>query len=302
MNRIALFVGLALVSIGAVLMFLYKRRFEAEASGGAHVPVLVVARKLALGSTIADADVTTRSVPAIYVEDRQLRASDRGSVLGARVSTELRPGEALRWTDLATSTAYARNLSGLVKVGMRAAPLKAELGEMTGLLRPGDRIDLVLTTNPRSKRQRTAIVAQAVLVLSVGVDLGGPGGMNTPDRRAKGVTVALTVEQAQLITHAQGLGTLSAVLRNPDDLAVVDIAGALEKISVATENLEEGVDPLAASSVFDHVALTKQLQELAVAGREPVRLQPGPVSAAESAAPATEAPVPAGLPMPQGKP
>jgi Flp pilus assembly protein CpaB len=56
-------------------------------------------------------------------------------------------------------------------------------------------------------------------VLAVGSDVGASDTKAGSNGRA--VTVSLTPEQAQLVTHAQSQGQLDVVLRNPEDIVVL---------------------------------------------------------------------------------
>ncbi|HVJ17440.1 MAG TPA: Flp pilus assembly protein CpaB, partial [Polyangiaceae bacterium] len=203
---------------------LYFQRLEAEVSGGPKVAVLAVAGDVPVGSALAEQNLVIRDIPQAYVESRHVRASEIKKVVGTRVASGLKANDALFWTDLARFNDERRVLSGLVQNGMRAVPIDLRAADFDGLLRPGDRIDLLFTAGGKESGGSTTTLLQNLLVLSVG------GNLSRADEKAGAavlrsggnVTVAATVEQAQLITQAKERGRLSLSLRNPDDITLVE--------------------------------------------------------------------------------
>ncbi len=224
-KRAAIFAATLLTLVGAVSLVLYQERFEEEASGGAMVPVLFAAQDLELGTVLQSEYLGIREIPERYVEPRHIPASEVDRVLGLRVSSEVRHSESLLWTDLANSE-QRRDLSRLVQPGQRAFTIRADVSSsFGGLLRPGDRVD-VLVTVERGQELETAPIAQNLLVLATGGDTGqASGGAARPATRAfQQVTVSASLEQTQTLALAQRRGQVSLVLRNPDDIQIVDRA------------------------------------------------------------------------------
>jgi pilus assembly protein CpaB len=167
-----------------------------------------------------------RNLPSSYIEERHIQAADAQRIIGVRVSMGVKANESLLWTDLATTAQQRRDLSGLVRNGMRAVTVRADLtSNFGGLLRPGDRVDALLTTTRGDTRENVTIpLLQNVLVLAVGADTGAQElpGRREERQRFNEVTVSTTVEQAQILTFAQQAGTLTLILRNPDDIAILE--------------------------------------------------------------------------------
>ena len=63
MNRRALVVALLVSLFGAVLLVIYLRRFEDEASGGEPVKLLVARKPIEAGALITDEMLAARAVP-----------------------------------------------------------------------------------------------------------------------------------------------------------------------------------------------------------------------------------------------
>lgn len=225
MNRTALMAAFGVAIVGIALFVLYMRRFEQEAAGGEPVEVLMVTADVPIGEPLAVEALATRSLPQAYVEDRHVLAGDRQRILGIRVSTALRANQSLLWSDLATGASERRDLSTLLREGMRALTIQTSAtSSFGGLLRPGDRVDVLLTANrPGGETRVTVPLQQNLLVLAVGADTGGPDQTQEEREAARlEVSVAVTIEQATMLTHARDRGELQLILRNPDDVEIVN--------------------------------------------------------------------------------
>lgn len=221
MKKLGLIVSAAAGVASLGLGQLYFSRLEAEVSGGPKVAVLVAAADVPVGATLTEARLAVRDIPQAYVEGRQVKASELKKVVGARVTGGLQANETLLWTDLAKFSDHSRVLSGLVQQGSRAVAIDSRAADFQGLLRPGDRVDVLLTAGDKGSGS-TATLLQNLLVLSVGSNIA-----RVDDDAAKGggrggVTLSATLEQAQVLAQAEQRGRLTLVLRNSDDVTVVE--------------------------------------------------------------------------------
>jgi pilus assembly protein CpaB len=225
MTRIALVGAIVAAALSAGLLSMYKERFEREVTGGAKVEVLLATRDIPLGAKLSAAEMGVRLLPESYVERRHVRSTDAQRIIGVKTRTALRSGEALMWSDLATTSPEARDLAALIEPGMRAISVSAHIeSSFNNLLRPGDRVDAMLTTTrPGSDERVTFSLLQNLLVLAVGDALDAEEGRKTEQRtRRATLTLNVTMEQAQTLISARDRGLLTMVLRNPDDVSVVD--------------------------------------------------------------------------------
>lgn len=204
--------------LGALLVHFYLRRLEAEISGGARIEVLVAATDLSPGHVLTEADVMTRRVPEAYVDGRRIRGAERRDVLGVPVTIAVDRGDALLWSDVAGTNGKGRQLSELITEGKRALTVTSKLNLFEGLLRPGDRVDVLLTISDETG-PATYTLLQHVLVLSVGGDLGGVDA--EPSRDGGSVNLSVDMDDAHTLVRAEQKGRLRLVLRNPNDVAVL---------------------------------------------------------------------------------
>ncbi len=224
MQKGAFIVAAMLSLVGAAMLVLYKQRFEENALGGNRVPVVVSTADLPIGTRLRPEHIATREIPEAFVERRHIRAAEARSIIGVRLGSSLQPSEALLWSDLATTTSESRNLAGLVRVGMRAVSIPAtRQSAFSGLLRPGDRVDAFLTaTSAVTGDRMTVPLAQNLLILAVGDDIGGAAGRASGSSAMTTVSLAVDIQQAQELTLASDRGAITLALRNPDDIRLVD--------------------------------------------------------------------------------
>jgi len=108
-------------------------------------------------------------------------------------------------------------LSGVVAPGMRAVSVRSgDVAGVGGFVLPGDRVDILLTRSEGNQGTVTQVLAENVRVL--GVDQMDNVEANKPVV-AKVVTVEVTPEQAQTISLAQAVGSVTLTLRHVADSA-----------------------------------------------------------------------------------
>jgi len=222
MNRTALLVALVVAFAGAGLLYFYKEKFEENAVGGAPVAVLMAVKEIPPGTAITEEHLGVRYLPEAYVEARHIKVTDRENVVGVRTAYQIKPNETIQWTDLATGSSQATKLSSLVRVGMRASTVTVDGVTNSNLLVPGDRIDLSMTImEPEKGGPVSQPFMQNVLVVAVGAHFGGDGVASD----ARLLTVTVSPEAAQRLMLAPTQGKLTATLRNPDDVRILDNLG-----------------------------------------------------------------------------
>ena len=222
MNRNAMIISVAVTFLGVMLLGVYIRQFQRETSGGAPIALLAMRQDIAAGVPLTEQMLVVRRLPESYVETRQVLASDLPRVLGVRASIPLEANQTLLWTDLAGTLQHRAALSTRIPRGMRAMAV-AGVGRsaLGSLIRPGDRVDVLLTkTKPGPETNVVTVpLLQNVLVLAVGDDVD-PMNEEVHSRASDSVTLLLTVDQASLLAQARQSSTLSLALRNENDLAI----------------------------------------------------------------------------------
>lgn len=222
MNRTALLASIAVTALGFVLLTIYVRQFQREVRGGDPVELLAMRQDVALGMPLTEQMLVVRTLPDSYLEDRQVLATDLSRVLGVRASIDLEANQTLLWTDLATTPTDRRSFSSRIPKGMRAMSVAGAGRRAIGnLMRPGDRVDVLLTKAKPGPDPRvvTLPLLQNLLVLAVGGSFTATD-QETSSIGSDSVTLLVTIDQASLLAQARRDGTLSLVLRNEDDLEI----------------------------------------------------------------------------------
>ena len=97
---------------------------------------------------------------------------------------------------------------------------------MAGFINPGDYVDIIFTGNDSDKGgKHTMTLLQSKQVLAVGQRMATRDSIS---RRAQGgpsVTLALTPQEAQMVTHAVRTGRVTLTLRNHVDVTKQEVHG-----------------------------------------------------------------------------
>lgn len=188
----------------------------------ATIPVVVARHDLEAGAVVEPESMAVREVPVDLVPGSAVRPERFDQHVGARIGAPMRSGEPLL-AGLIVG-ADASTFSTRIRPGIRAmSVLVDEVNSVSGMLQPGDRIDLLFTVRPPSlpgippAQEVTSTLMQDLAVLATGrqvrADKGDAAGM----RHFTAITVEVSPSQAQELIVAQRSGKLTAMLRNPDD-------------------------------------------------------------------------------------
>jgi pilus assembly protein CpaB len=262
MNRRSLSISLLLALLGATLLILYMRSFEEEMSGGEPVEVLMAVKPIERGTVLTEEMLATRAVPIAYVEERDIKVSERSKIVGLQTATQIAPQQTLTWSDLAITT-EEKDLSSLVQPGKRGFTVRATTGDDirgNALIRPGDYVDVIVTMHGEQDQgsQTAVVLLQRILVLAVGYDtqnkLASSGDPKTRDsytfQNEKVLTLSLNLQESQLLALALEKGRLSVAVRNPWDQRVVNNIPDMK--SQALSDLAVRSAPAAVRAALNH--------------------------------------------------
>ena len=226
-NKTWTVLGIALVigCLAAFAAYSYLRnqinRIE-NRNKGHSVVVLVAKIDVAKGARLSQDNVAVRSVPQEYAHSVALTPEDFDRVNGQALAYPVKAGEMILWGLMETQR--APTFSARIDPGHRAMTVAVdEINSISGMLEPGDSIDLMITIDKDGKK-RTFPLMQNVLVMATGqrsVDDPASG-----ERRSYStVTIDTTPQQAQNLIVARDAGKMTALLRNPTDKQVVGASG-----------------------------------------------------------------------------
>jgi len=218
-NRLWIVLGVALaIGLAAALgarSYLAGRLAAIEAQGKGRLVEVVVAKvDLAKGERLSSDNLALRPVPADFVHSLALRPEQFDRVDGKALAFDAKAGEAILW-GMVEGTRVP-TFSARVAPGRRAITVPVdEINAISGLLEPGDLIDLVLTLDHEG-RKRVFPLMQGVTVMATGQRaLDDP--RSGESRQYATVTLDADPREARNLIAARELGKLTALLRHPQD-------------------------------------------------------------------------------------
>ncbi len=223
-NRSFLFFGLAVV-LGIVTSIMAYNYFRSQTPP----PAKVQAVKQFSGTQIAVASMdvpwgtplTKEMIRLIAYPSESLpegRFEDLQPLKGRVVLAHLKRNEPILESKLAPTTIKHGGVIGVMKPGNRAMAVRVnEIVGLPGFVKPGDRVDvMVTTTHPKKREQITKTVLENLLVLATGTQMErkGPGEKPKP---VKVFTFEVSLEEAEKLALASISGKLRLALRSPLD-------------------------------------------------------------------------------------
>jgi Flp pilus assembly protein CpaB len=226
-------VALAVVAVIAVRSYVnnIQSQSQKQLQGDKY---LVAATDIEAGAAILYEQISTRAVPKRFVPPLAIPGKKENALLisGRITKMPLRPGELIMWNDLISEK--RGGFQSLIPVGERAFEVKLGSGINPALVQAGDRVDILATfALPESNKEKTGVapaadwrsrsdmvnivLLQNVAVLAVGRSFGDLAAASD----AKELTLAVTLQEAQLLMFATEHGDLAAVLRKDEDVATV---------------------------------------------------------------------------------
>lgn len=188
--------------------------------------VVVAKRDLPKGEIVGADTMAVREVPRDYLPASAITPERFDGYAGARLVASMRAGEPL--LAVLVEGADPATFSAKVRSGIRAITIGVdEVNSLSGMLQPGDRIDLLLSVRLPSgaatplAQEVTRPLMQDLRVLATGRQVR-PGGDERNPRAFTAITIEVTPQQAQKLVVAQRIGKLTAMLRNPEDRGALD--------------------------------------------------------------------------------
>jgi len=231
---VALVAGLAAI----LLLNLYIGSLQ-ESLQPSLTPVVVAARQLPAGTVLDAKDIAQAMRPTDALPKLAVKWEERSLYLGQRVDLPVPEGDYVLANYFGGIATTAQRLSEKIDAKANQRALTIPVSAQTSLersIRPGDRIDLLLTYTkteaaaPGSKvpagggavgaaKVVTSPLLENVYILSTGqfgiVSIGG---------NYSTITILVSPDEAKLIIWAMRLGEMSIILRNPKDVALGDRA------------------------------------------------------------------------------
>jgi len=273
--------GLFLISLGVVAV-LGLRALPHQVTSAAKQEILVATTELPSGTLLRAKDVTWQPIVGTAEPDQvqrplgatgaanlELDQQARAEVYGATMRTAVTAGDPIRRSAI-VKPADRDFLRIVLSPRARAIAIPvATGGASTGLLYPGDHVDVILTQTfkndpPLIRRSVSETVVESLRVLAIdALDSKSTGASNSFGRT---VTLEVTPEQAEKVNVAAELGKLSLTLRSisgTDGVATASTPGRAQLT---------GVRPTWAGDVSPALAVATPPNKVIVAVQPPVEI------------------------------
>lgn len=218
-RRGLLLLSIALASGGLAASQVHKRERSVAAQVGPAVPVLVAAREVPAGARITRGALALRRVPARFVPPDALGSP--AGVVGARPVAPIAAGSYLSAGLFEGSNDGQRGGGGIGR-GERAVTVEVSGGGALAALRPGERVDVLVSTESGAGGGRTLMALAGAELLRL--EAGG-GGYDDPEATAGTgagaggptalATLRVTLRQAVYLTAADNFAREIRLLARP---------------------------------------------------------------------------------------
>ncbi len=202
--------------------------------------VIVAKKDIPAGAEIVQSMIETKVIPNEYIQPKSVTSADR--IIGMKTVVAINKGEQITLSKLMSPTmARGESLAMATPVGKRAITVSVDnISGLVGMIKPGDYVDVIallplpVKTPEGTKTTNTTIpLFQKVLVLAVGEKLlekkeKGKTGLwslrlkqrSTKEEKNPLITLALSPQEASLLSFVVEQGRIRLVLRSPADAKV----------------------------------------------------------------------------------
>lgn len=198
-------------------------------------PVMVASRPIAAGAVLDAKDVAMAMRPTEALPKLAIKWEERSLFFGQNVEVQIPEADYVLSSYFGGAVSTAQRLSERIDAKSNQRALTIPVTNETSLersIRPGDRIDLILTyyktettTVPRpnaaAQVSNTQKIVTSPLLENVYVLFTGKYGQSARADYST-VTVLVGPDEAKTIIWAMNLGKLSILLRNPRDVSMPD--------------------------------------------------------------------------------
>lgn len=235
------------------------------------IRVVVAARDLPAGHVVSIPDLASRDMPSAFIPAASWRPEEIAELEGRALAVPISRGDPVTRGVLVEQD--ARALAARLRPGARAVTVPVDdVSSQGGLVRPGDRIDLLLAEESVEGTNRCVTVRpllESLSVLATGREQSAEAGPEGGSGRGYStITLDASPDQAQALAAALRVGELIPLLRGPRDEA----SAALKTIAVGQRDCRRAPQP--EISATSRKETRRWSIELVVGGEaQPIRTQ-----------------------------
>jgi pilus assembly protein CpaB len=225
MALLMLALGCGLVASIGITQVMAKRSTDSSGPTGDTAPIFVAVKDISLGESLTAEMLKQEPWPKDRVPSGAISKIE--DVEGRRTRQKLFAGEPILEIKLLGKGANAQGASTGIPKGYRVVSVKVDSVSGSGLILPGDRVDVLVYLVGSAQKDiietSTRTVLQDIKVFAVNdvVDLDNKDSKDSKDKSISATTISLLVTPAQAakVTLASELGKIRLVMRGPEDNA-----------------------------------------------------------------------------------
>ncbi|HEV6964180.1 Flp pilus assembly protein CpaB [Roseateles sp.] len=218
---VALLLGGGAAFLGNRMVQRHMQALDEEARrANQPIAVVVAKRDLSPGDALTADNFAVRQVPREFVNADALTPEAFSQLEYQRLAVGMKRGDML--LPVHAEGAGTTVFSATLKNGRRAMTFEVDtVNSVSGMLRPGDRIDLMLSqrSSGDSQEEVTRTLLSNMVVLATDQNLKRRDERTGQEHSFSTVTLDLSPQDAQRLIVAKQAGRLTALLRHPDDQA-----------------------------------------------------------------------------------
>jgi pilus assembly protein CpaB len=216
---------------GLVAMLGVQQILSGEQKVKDTVPVLVAKQEIGAGVKLEASQVGFEDWPRENVPPGAVTSAAQYEERALKVRAY--PGDVILQAKLGEKGEYGASTT--IHKGLRVVTVPVNMTSVhSGMIRPGDRIDVLCTYTIRrhggGEFSRTKTVLEYIEVFAIDRNREGEGSESKQGTKAENLSVLVTPEQAHVLMLAANKGKLQMALRNGEDKAEVHVAAVDDKI------------------------------------------------------------------------
>lgn len=228
----AILLGGGAAYLGGAALKQRMHELDEQANAGKDMVAVVVARRdMQRGEPVVPDSFAVRKVPSEYLNADAVKPGDFEPYVTQRLIVGLKRGDVL--LPVHTEGNGNKVFSSTLGVGKRALTFEVDtVNSVSGMLRPGDRIDLLYTAKGLDSVDVTQPLLSNLEILATDQNQTRRD-ENGKERNFSTITMELSPQDAQRVIVAKQAGRLTALLRHPDDKAA-NPSGAMDPTVLLT--------------------------------------------------------------------
>lgn len=217
-SLLALSITLGCCSAWSISSHLADKTRELESRNRVeYVTILVAARELKQGDLLAQEDLHEYAFQAQGIAHDVVHADDIGTVIGKRLRADLHQGAWIVSSALAEP--IVPRLAERLSPSLRAITLSVDsVNAMSGLLKPGDRVDLFVSFDHAGRRVTALLLGSVEIIATDQYTKDFEPPLEKSERDYSTITVAVSPADSILLVAARQTGIISATMSAQDAL------------------------------------------------------------------------------------